>query len=140
MRTTRLIIFTFLLLVSCNEHAMNLKEIYIKGYVIDNINKSPISHAKVTILCWYHAGWDKTDFVSIDTITDVDGFYSAKFEKGYKVVVASVAAKYYPKLKTHEELNKSSIEVNLSLTRSSYIDTTQPKINLRNYIVQNSSN
>jgi hypothetical protein len=140
MRTACIIIFTFLLLVGCNEDAMNSKEIYVKGCVIDNITKSPIPYAKVTLLCWYHAGWDKTDYVSIDTITDVNGCYSAKFEEGYKVVVASVAANYYPNLRAYEELNKNNIEVNLALSRSSGVDTTQPKINLRYYIVQNSSN
>lgn len=140
MRTACIIIFTFLLLCGCNEHAMNSKEIYVKGCVIDNITKTPIPHARVTLLCWYHAGWDKTDYVSIDTITNVNGCYSAKFEEGYKVVVASVAAKYYPKLRTYDELNNNNIEVNLALSRSSGIDTTQPKINLRYYIIQNSSN
>lgn len=140
MRTVYITILTFLLLGACNEHGTNSKEIYVRGCVLDNITRYPIPHAKVTVLCWYHAAWDKTDHLSVDTITDVNGCFSAKFEEGYKVVVASVAAKYYPALRTYEELDNNNVEVNLALSRSLGADTTMPKINLRYYIVQNSSN
>jgi hypothetical protein len=131
----------FLLVVSCNEHAMNKKEITVKGCVTDSISKAPIPGAKVTILCWYHSGWDKADYVNIDTIADINGCFSARFEEGYKIIVASVATKYYPNLKASEELNNSRVGINLELTkRADTIQVADPKINLRYYIVQNSSN
>lgn len=130
-----------LIVVSCNEHAMNKKEINIKGCVTDNTTKIPIANAKVTLLCWYHAGWDKTDYVSIDTLADKNGCFSAKFREGYKVVVASVAAKYNPNLKASEELNSNNIEINLELTKKTdTTDVSNLNIHLRNYIIQNSSN
>lgn len=120
---------------------MNKKAISLKGCVTDSVNKVPIPGAKVTLLCWYHAGWDKTDYVSIDTIADKNGCFSANFEEGYKVVVASVASKHYPNLKATEELNSNNVRLNLELTqRRDTTDVSDPKINLRYYIVQNSSN
>ena len=142
MRNFCLTLYAFLLLASsCNEDAMNKKEIIVKGRVTDNITKIPIAGARVTVLCWYHAGWDKTDYVSIDTIADKDGYFSANFEEGYKVVIAGVAAKYKPNLIETKELNDKNIEMNVVLTKS--VDTTDTaylKISLRNYIVQNSNN
>jgi hypothetical protein len=92
-------------------------------------------------LCWYHAGWDKTDYVSIDTISDEDGCFSAKFEKGYKVVVASVAPKYYPNLRESEEFGTHNIGINLVLTKKmDTVEAGEAKINLRYFIVQNSGN
>lgn len=140
MRTAFIIIFSFFLLAGCNEQAMNKIEINVNGCVIDSITRSPIPNAKITVLCWYHAGWDKTDYMSIDTITDENGCFIAKFEEGYKVVIAGVAAKYYPNLRTYEELDKNKAGFNLALSRSLDTDTTQPKINLRYFIVQNSAN
>jgi len=139
MRTVCIILFIFVV-ISCNEHAMNKKEINVKGCVNDNTTKMPIPDAKVTVLCWYYSGWDKTDYVSIDTVADKNGCFSAKFEEGYKVVVASIAAKYYPNLKASEELNSNNIGINLELSKRTDIKDTDSKINLRYYIVQNSSN
>lgn len=142
MRTFWTTLCMLLLIVfSCNEHAMNKKEINVTGCVTDKITKMPIADAKVTLLCWYHAGWDKTDYMSVDTLTDKNGCFNAKFKEGYKVVVASVAAKYNPNLRTSEELNSNKIEINLALTKKTdTTDVSNLKINLRNYIVQNSSN
>lgn len=128
-------------MVNCSEHAMNKKEINVKGCVIDSATKMPVPDAQVTLLCWYHAGLDKTDYVSIDTTADKNGCFSAKFEEGYKVVVASVATKYYPNLRASGELNSNNVAVKLKLTkRTDIADAGESKINLRNYIVQNSSN
>jgi hypothetical protein len=123
--------------LSCSAPLKNGKEINVKGYVIDNITKSPISDAKVTVLCWYHAGSDKNDYISIDTITDKKGFFNVKFEEGYKVIAASVGAKYYPNLTDSGELNSNDVSINVELKKRN--DTAGVKINLRYYIVQNSS-
>lgn len=140
MRTTCIKICTFLLLVSCNENAINNKKFNIKGCVIDSLTKSPLPSVKVTLLCWYRAGWDKNDYVYIDTIADINGCYSATFEDGYKVVVASVADKYYPNLAEYYVPENNNLELSLALSRSPDTNSAQPKINLRNYIVQNGSN
>ncbi|MBE7169525.1 MAG: hypothetical protein INR73_02995 [Williamsia sp.] len=119
---------------------MNKKEINVKGCVTDSATRMPMADAKITLLCWYHAGWDKTDYVSVDTVADRNGCFNAKFEEGYKVVVAGVANKYNPNLRASDELIGNNIEINLELKKR--IDTTDVSnsINLRNYIVQNSSN
>jgi hypothetical protein len=119
---------------------MNRTAISVQGCVTDSIEKTPIVGANVTILCWYHAEWNKTDYTYIDTTTDRNGCFSAKFEKGYKVIVASVAPKYSPTIRATEGLDNSNIGINLELKKRQYtIDTAEPKINLRRYIVQKSS-
>lgn len=141
MRTLCLIVCACLFVVGCNENGMNKKVINVQGCVTDCINGTPVAGAKVTLLCWYHAGWDKTDYKSIDTIADKNGCFSARFEEGYKVAVASVAAQYHPNLRTSEELSSSDLEINLVLKkRMDSTDTSEPNINLQYYIVQNSSN
>lgn len=141
MRTLGLISCIVLLVVSCKENNMNKKEITVSGCVTDSYNKVPIPGARVTLLCWYRAGWDKTDFVSIDTIADKNGCFSGKFEAGYKVVVASVTPEHYPNLNASEELDSKKVGLNLILNRrTDATDTMYSKIDLRHYIVQNSSN
>jgi hypothetical protein len=126
--------------VSCNEHAMNKKGINVKGCIIDSTTRMPIADAKITLLCWYHAGWDKTNFVSIDTVADRNGCFNAKFEDGYKVVIAGVATKYNPNLRASNELDDNNIEINLELRKRTDTMDVSNSINLTNYIVQNSSN
>ena len=135
-----LLYFMLFILFSCTENAMNQKNISVKGLVADSITRMPIANARVTILCWYHAGWDKTDYISIDTLTDKSGYFSAKFEKGYKVVVASIATKYHPNLAASEEFDGNNIEINVVLGKKTDTTGISSSINLRNYIIQNSSN
>ena len=129
-----------IIIVGCNENTMNEKEINIKGCVIDSITKMPVADAKITLLCWYHAGWDKTDYISIDTVADRNGCFNAKFEEGYKIVVAGIATKYDPNLRATDELVDNNIEINLALRKRTDTIDVSNSINLRNYIVQNSTN
>jgi hypothetical protein len=130
----------FITVVSCNEDRMNKKEINVKGCVIDSTTRMPVTDAKITLLCWYHAGWDKTDYVSIDTVADRNGCFNVKFKKGYKIVIAGVAAKYNPNLSASNELVDNNIEIHLELRKRTDTTDISNAINLRNYIVQNSSN
>jgi hypothetical protein len=140
MRSIYITLSLFFLAISCNEYASNKKEIKVSGCVTDSITKAPVRGAKVTLLCWYNVGWDKTDYKSIDTIADNHGCFSATFNNGYKVVVASVASRYYPNLKATEEINNINVRLDLNLVRKTDItDTALPKVVLRYYIVQNSS-
>jgi hypothetical protein len=141
MRTFYITICILLItVVSCNEHSMNKKEINVKGCIIDSTTRMPIVDAKITLLCWYHAEWDKTDYVSIDTVADRNGCFNAKFEEGYKVVIAGIATKYNPNLRASNELVDNNIEINLELRKRTDTTDVSNSINLRNYIVQNSSN
>jgi hypothetical protein len=141
MRT--LIMFSLFCLASCREEALNEIKISVIGTVKDSLTKAVIPNAKVTILTWYDAGFDKTDYVRIDTITDNNGHFAATFETGYKVTVASVAANYYPSLKSSDKQNSESLEINLMLMKKPLdkkMDSSSEKINLTNYIIQNSEN
>lgn len=134
------ITFCIFIVLGCNEYATNKKEISVRGCVIDSTTKMPIADAKITLLCWYHAGWDKTDYVSIDTVADRNGCFNAKFEEGYKIIVAGVATKYNPNLSSSDELVNNNIEINLGLKKRTDTIDVSHSINLRYYIVQNSSN
>ena len=129
--------------LGCDEQAMNERGISIIGCVTDSLTNKPIPNAKVTLLCWYYAGWDKTDYVSIDTITDKNGCFSATLEKGYKAYVACVAPNYYPTLKSSDKVHSKPVEISLKLKRKANAETglnLLPDINLRYYIVENSDN
>ena len=145
-RTVDILLILFivsLFCLGCNEQNMNEKEINIQGCVSDSLTNNPIPNAKVTLLCWYHAGWDKTDYLYIDTITDKNGCFSANFEKGYKAIVASVASNYYPALKSSEKVSDKPVEMSLKLRRKTdnKAGLNLPSdINLRYYIVENSNN
>ncbi len=112
--------------------------------ITDSITKAALPNAKVTILAWYDAGFDKTDYVCIDTVTDNTGQFAATFDKGYKITVASVATNYYPSIKSSETDKNKSLAINLMLKRKpsseNDFDSTYKKINLTNYIIQNSDN
>jgi hypothetical protein len=85
----------------------------------------------------------KTDYLCIDTITDKNGCFSANFEKGYKAIVASVTSNYYPALKSFQNVSDKPVEINLKLKRKTGNEAElnlSPDINLRYYIVENTSN
>lgn len=143
MRT--LIILSFLCFgTSCHEETLNESKIIITGRVTDSLTKAALPNAKVTILTWYNAGFDKTDYVRIDTFTDNNGHYAATFEKGYKTAVASIATNYYPSLKSSDKENNKPLEINLMLKKKligkNSFDSLSETLNLTNYIIQNSDN
>ena len=142
MRTLYIICCNLLILVvGCNEHAMNKMGINVKGCVIDSATSIPVVDAKITVLCWFHAGWDKTDYVSIDTVTDGNGCFNTTFNKGYKVVVAGIATKYNPTLSAVDELgDNSNVEINLALRKRTDTTDISSSIKLRYYIIQHSTN
>lgn len=126
--------------MSCNQQPFVYKQIKINGCIIDNLSKKPISNANVTLLCWYHPGWDKTDYTSIDTIADINGCFNVKIEEAYKVIIASVASKYYPNLIELDKIDKSSTGIILELKKHPDSVNSSKTINLRNYIIENSNN
>ncbi|PVY36080.1 carboxypeptidase-like regulatory domain-containing protein [Pontibacter virosus] len=125
-----------LVLISCN--VKNTSNIKVKGIIIDNANGQPIENANVTVLCWYDAGWDKTDYVSHDTVTDSNGSYELTFEEGYKVIVASVAPEYQRTLHEINNLKNDEVMVNLELKKDS-TQTNLSETKLEDYILSNTS-
>ena len=129
-----------LILISCNESSMNSKGITVKGCILDSLTGKPLAKARINVLCWYHAGWDKTDFVNIDIIANENGCFSATFDEGYKVVVASITNNYLPRLEEFNIATVKMVEVKLKLKKGEIQIVPVDKFNLREYIVQNSSN
>ena len=119
---------------------MNTKAINVKGCITDSLTGKTLPNARVHVLCWYHAGWDKTDYVSIDTVANENGCFNATFEEGYKVVVASITNNYLPILGESEKVTAKPVEINLKLKQGQSRIVPVDKFNLRDYIVQNSSN
>lgn len=129
-----LLVLVLPLLLSCE----NKKPVVIKGCIMDSISKKPIQNAKVTILCWYDAGWDKTDYQSIDVITKSDGNFIASFDEGYKAIVASIASNYNIGMREESIVGEKTL-INLFLVKSTTARDVS-KINLRKYIVSNGTN
>lgn len=124
----------------CSRGIKNSKNVHVKACIIDSVTNKPIPNARVTLLCWYRAKYDKTDYVSIDTTTDSNGCFNGSFVEGYKVVVASVAANYRPNLSETSKLDKGVIEIRIGLLQERNPIIPPNKLNLRDFIVQNSSN
>lgn len=129
-----------IVIISCNQQPVNNKDIKIYGCIIDNLSKKPISNANVTILCWYHSGWDKTDYTTIDTIADINGCFNVNFDEGYKVIIASVASKYQPNLIESDKFDNSVSSIKLELKKNTDLVISSKTFNLRNYIIENSNN
>jgi hypothetical protein len=136
MLSVRIIILLLsLCLVSCN--SKNTEKITVFGKVTDSVSGKPIRNAKVTVLCWYDAGWDKTDYESQDLNTNSNGDYEITFEEGYKVIVTSVATKYSVALQERNNFKSPSIQANLILDKSNP-NVNAVEINLKDYIISNS--
>lgn len=130
-----LILFISILLISCHEK----KVIAIFGYIDDSVTKQPIKGAKVTVLCWYDAGWDKTDYQSIDVVTDSSGFFKASFDEGYKVTIASIAQGYDINMKEKVRETNENLKINI-LLRKNNLNQNISDINLTDYIIYNGTN
>lgn len=130
--TTLLFGLLSLVLIGCIEK--NTKDIKVSGVITDKFSGQPITNANVTVLCWYDAGWEKTEYVSHDIITDSNGLYEVTFEEGYKVIVASTTPEHRKAMHQVSDLNDSYIKVNLELRQ----DSTSKKVsrtNLKDYIL-----
>ena len=130
-------ILALLTFVSCND--ANTKKILVKGKIIDSLTNQSISMAKVTVLCWYDAGWDKTDYESTDLVTKEDGSFEVKFEEGYKITIASISKYHEYKIREIDSIDNAYIKVELKLKRNS-LEKDISKINLRKIIVNETSN
>jgi len=129
---TLLLCLLSLVLIGCNEK--NTRDIKVSGSIIDSLSGQPIESANVTLLCWYDAGWEKTDYEIQDIVTDSNGLYEARFEEGYKVIVASVAPEHKKAMHIVNNLNYSKIVVNLKLRHDS-TSKRSSGINLEDYIL-----
>lgn len=133
---TILLCLLSLVLIGCNKK--NTRDIKVSGSIIDSLSGQPIQNANVTVLCWYDAGWDKTDYVSHNIITDSNGSYEVTFEEGYKVIVASVAPEYRRTLHETSDLKNIEVKVNLELRKESTAPNLS-EVNLKDYILSNTN-
>jgi hypothetical protein len=129
---TLLFCIVSLVLIGCNEK--NTRDIKVSGSITDNLSGQPIENASVTVLCWYDAGWDKTDYVIHKIVTDSTGSYVVTFEEGYKVIVASVAPEHKEAMHIVNNLKTSKIEVNLMLKQDS-TSKRLSELDLEDYIL-----
>lgn len=129
-----------ILLAACSSEEKNVKNIQVKACVVDSATQKPIANARIVVLCWYHAKWDKADYLNIDTVTDSNGCFSGSFEKGYKIVAGGVSANYGPNLSEANASDKGVVQLKIQLQANQNPIIPADKLNLRDYIVQNSSN
>lgn len=132
--TVILILLTF---INCDN--INTKKIFVTGKITDSLTNQAICKAKVTVLCWYDAGWDKTDYESIDLITKEDGSFEVKFDEGYKITIASIAKHYDYKIKEIDSIESSNVEVELKLKDNNSMRDIS-SIDLRKIIINKTSN
>jgi hypothetical protein len=124
-----------LVLIGCNEK--NISDINVSGSITDSLSGQPIENAKVTVLCWYDAGWDKTDYESKDLTTNSNGVYEVTFKEGYKLIVASVTPEHRKGMYQLNNLNDPKIKVDLKLPKDS-LSKNVSVINLKEYILSDS--
>ena len=88
MRTLLLTGFIFLMtFASCQDK----RNILVTGQITDEQTGKQIIKAEVVILCWYMSSLDDASFEKQTVITDQNGNYRVKFDKGHQVDVASKA-------------------------------------------------
>jgi hypothetical protein len=114
----------------------NTKDIAVYVCVEDSLTNKPLPNAKITLLCWYYAPWDKTDYKYLDTVTNKKGCFVGHFKRGYKIVAASVTTSHAPELKEERVIGRN-MKVNLKL-RSSNADYSST--DLREFIIQETLN
>lgn len=108
--------FLILLLSNCSG---NKRRLIFDGIVIDSLTQKPISNAKITLLCWRKVDVDDETYDKVDTVTDSNGRFSLKFEKGFKMDIASVANGYFTGYSHLAKLNNGDNVIKLALVRSS---------------------
>lgn len=95
MKKIYLIIILLIIFLNCSK---NTEEIVVEGKVIDSQTLQPIMNARITVLCWYDAGWDKTDYESVNIETNKNGVFRVEFDEGYKIIIAGIAPRYNYKI------------------------------------------
>lgn len=76
---------------------------------------APIPDAEVVVLCWFMHGLDDASFKKQTLSTDKEGKYTARFNKGHQIDVASKAVGFQPGRRYHE-LKKNNTVINLQLS------------------------
>ncbi|MCY1230822.1 hypothetical protein D3C87_143160 [compost metagenome] len=125
-------ILALLMLSSCERN----HDFQVDGKVLGEQGE-PIPFAKVTILCWYDAGWDKMDETDTTFTTSADGMFKAQFKDGYKVIIAGVAKGYSIGVEELYDPDSSPILLKLKSDKNNLDLST---IDLREHIIGNYSN
>lgn len=115
-------IFSIVLVFLQSCSSGNTKNIEVSGVIFDSLTGKPIPEARVTVLCWRYLGSDEETYNKIDTVTNSQGAFAAKFDEGFKVDIGSIAAGYHPVVQQIADLNKSS-NISLKLHRKSVTDS-----------------
>jgi hypothetical protein len=102
--------------LSCNSSNDITKDVLVKGVVVDSITGNPIANARVTLLGWRRVGEEET-YDKVDTTTNNEGHFEAKFEEAFKVEIGSVAPNYHPAATAIKDLS-SPLNIELKLNRN----------------------
>jgi len=121
------LILTLTLTISCQDR----QDIKVTGQIRDELTGAPIPNAEVVVLCWYTHDIDDASFKKETLTTDSSGNFTASFDEGHQVDVASQAMRFLPTRK-YTKLESNEINVDLRLKRDS---TFKSKINLEDFLV-----
>lgn len=122
-------------LISCNSNNDTNKEIMVNGVILDSITGKPIPNARVTALGWRRVGEEET-YDKVDTTTNIEGRFEAKFEEAFKVDIGSIAPNYHPAAIEIEDLSSpSNIELKLNRNTATSVlkDLGQIAVFVRDY-------
>jgi hypothetical protein len=136
-----LIIIAIMGFTSCNDSNDIAKDVLVKGIISDSITGNPIPDARVTLLGWRSVGEEET-YDKIDTTTNNEGRFAAKFEEAFKVDIGSVAPNYHPAVKEIKDLsNASNIDLKLSRNKATGVlkDLGQMAVFARDYDISPST-
>ncbi len=115
MKTLKTVILLFILTTTLSCQDKN--NVIVTGQITDELTGSPIANSEVVVLCWYMSSIDEASFNKQTLKTDSNGNYTAKFEEGHQVDVASKYIGYNPN-RSYNELLDNKINVDLKLSKS----------------------
>ncbi len=113
-----------LTLVSCYT---DVKNIEIKGQILDNQLKRPISHSSITIICWSYGNTPDGSYTKQDSLnvtSDSKGNYRGDFEKGAYIEIKTSARDYHDDYEAFD-ITTSKNDIDIYMERKKRIRYTE---------------